>query len=427
MMVLSRLVQWLSRPAVPAVAAAGLLLAATVALRGEVAASPAPGHLAAAAPVWWAAAGLQAVAVIVCLRWPVLALSAAALATFAHMNAGYPPLPVDLAAPIALCSAAAHSSRRMAVSTLIGSLAAATGWSIYVLAALHGHLLASPAAFKALSGQEIVSLKEAHGPIAAPPTAWGGDAVLGLVLVAFWLAGLVLRDRRERLRHLELRAADLQTERARRARLAAAQERERISRELHDVVAHAVSVIVIQAQGAATVLDRDPERSRRALETIVAAGRECLSEIRTVFNAADNTLEAELAMEPLPGLARLPELLDRVREAKLPVALHIEGHPGPLQPTVDLAAFRIIQEALTNVLKHAGPAATATVRIRYQPERMEIEVENNATVYRDGDPLGRGIRGMQERASNLGGQLSVSAANGSFLVKAALPTRTPLG
>jgi signal transduction histidine kinase len=238
---------------------------------------------------------------------------------------------------------------------------------------------------------------------------------------------MVVRDRRERLRHLELRAADLQAERARRARLAASQERERISRELHDVVAHAVSVIVIQAQGAATVLDRDPERSRRALETIVATGRECLSEIRTVFNAADNTLKAELAMEPLPGLARLPELLDRVREAKLPVALQIEGHPGPLQPTVDLAAFRIIQEALTNVMKHAGPAATATVRIRYKPERMEIEVENKATVYRDADPLGRGIRGMQERASNLGGQLSVSAANGSFLVKAALPTRTPLG
>jgi signal transduction histidine kinase len=163
-----------------------------------------------------------------------------------------------------------------------------------------------------------------------------------------------------------------------------------------------------------------------ALETIVTAGRECLSEIRTVFNAADNTLEAELAMEPLPGLARLPELLDRVREAKLHVDLRIEGGPAALQPTVDLAAFRIIQEGLTNVLKHAGPPTTATVRIQYHPDRIEIEVENRATGYRDGDPLGRGLRGMHERASNLGGQLSISAANGSFRVKAVLPARTPL-
>jgi signal transduction histidine kinase len=426
MMVLSRVERWLSRPAVLAVAVAGLLLAATVALRAEVAVSPTPGHLAAAAPVWWAAAAVQAVTVIVCLRWPVLALSAAALATFAHMNAGYPPLPVDLAVPIALCSTAALPSRRMAIGSLIGSLAAATGWSSYVLAVLHGDLLASPAAFKTLSGQEIANLKRFHGPITTLPTAWGGVAVLGFVLAAFWLAGLVLRDRRERLRQLELRAADLERERDRRARLAAAEERDRISRELHDVVAHALSVIVIQAQGATTVLDRDPERSRRALETIVTAGRECLSEIRTVFSATDNTLEAELTMEPLPGLARLPDLLDRVREAKLPVDLHIEGAPAVLQPTVDLAAFRIIQEGLTNVLKHAGPAATATVRIRYQPNRMEIEVENKAAGYRSGDPPGRGLRGMQERASSLGGQLSVRAANGSFQVKAVLPTRTPL-
>jgi signal transduction histidine kinase len=426
MMVLSRVDRWLSRPAVLAVAVSALLLAATVALRAEVAVSPAPGHLVAAVPVWWAAALVEAVAVMVSLRWPVLALSAAVVAVIVHMNAGYPPLPVDLAAPIALCSTAALFSRRMAVSSLIGSLAAAAGWSSYVLAALHGDLLASPGAFAALSGQQIANLKRLHGPITTPPTAWGGIAVLGLVLVASWLAGLAVRNRRERLRQVEQRAADLQAERDRQARLAVAEERERISRELHDVVAHAVSVIVIQAQGAATMLDRDPERSRRALDTIVTAGRECLAEIRTVFNATDSTLEAELAMEPLPGLARLTELLDRVREAKLPVGLCIEGESAALQPAVDLAAFRIIQEGLTNVLKHAGPAATATVRIRYHPDRMEIEVENKATGYRDGDPLGRGLRGMQERASNLGGQLSVSAANGSFQVKAVLPTRPPL-
>ena len=403
-------------------AAASLLLAATVALRDEVAVSPMPGHLAAAVPLWWAAAAVLEVAVILCLRWPVIALSAAVLATLAHMNAGYPPLPVDLAAPIALGSMAANASRRMTITSLIASLAAAAGWSTYVLVAFHSN----PGAFKALSPQQIENLKRAHGPVVTSPTAWGGLVVLALVLVAFWLGGLVLRNRRERFRDLELRAADLQAERDRQARLAAAEERERISRELHDVVAHAVSVIVIQAQGAATVLDRDPERSRRALETIVTAGRECLSEIRTVFNASDNTLEAELAMEPLPGLARLPELLDRVREAKLHVDLCVEGGPAALQPTVDLAAFRIIQEGLTNVLKHAGPAATATVRIRYHPDRMEIEMENKAPGYRDGDPPGRGLRGMHERASNLGGQLSISAANGSFRVTAVLPTRTPL-
>jgi signal transduction histidine kinase len=426
MMVLTRLDRWLSRPAVLAVAAAGLLLAATVALRDEVGVSPVPGHLAAAVPVWWAAAAVLEVAVILCLRWPVIALSAAVLATLAHMNAGYPALPVDLAAPIALGSMAANASRRMTITSLIGSLAAAAGWSTYVLVAFHGNPLASPGAFKALSAQQIENLKRAHGPVVTSPTAWGGLVVLALVLVAFWLGGLVLRNRRERFRDLELRAADLQAERDRQARLAAAEERERISRELHDVVAHAVSVIVIQAQGATTMLDRDPERSRRALETIVTAGRECLSEIRTVFNASDNTLEAELAMEPLPGLARLPELLDRVREAKLHVDLRIEGGPAALQPTVDLAAFRIIQEGLTNVLKHAGSPATATVRIQYHRDRIEIEVENKATGYRDGDPPGRGLRGMQQRASNLGGQLSVSAANGSFRVKAVLPARTPL-
>jgi signal transduction histidine kinase len=426
MMVFSRTDRLLSRPAMLALVVV-LLVGATVALRGEVAVSPAPRHLAATVPVWWAAALVEAVAVLVCGRWPVLALSAAVIATFVHMNVGYPPLPVDFAAPIALCATAIFSSRRMAVSSMIGALAVAACWSSYVLATLHGGALATPEAFKAVSGQEIANLKKLHGPIATPPTAWGGVAVLGLVLIAFWLAGLVLRNHREQLRQLEQRAADLRAERDRRARLAAAEERDRISRELHDVIAHAVSVIVIQAQGAATVLDKDPERSRLALGTIVAAGRECLSEIRTVFNASDSTLEAELAMEPLPGLARLPELLDRVREARLPVDLSIEGARAALQPAVDLAAFRIIQEGLTNVLKHAGPEATAIVRIRYQPGRMEIEVENMATGYRDGDPLGRGLRGMQERASTLGGQLSVSTANGRFQVKAVLPTRTPPG
>ena len=426
MMVLTRLIRCLSRPAVLAVAAVGLLLAGSIALRDEVALSPVPGQLAAAVPVWRAAAVVLAVAVIVCLRWPVIALPVAALATMVHMNAGYPPLPVDLAAPLALGSIAARASRRMSITSLIASLAAAAGWSTYVLVTLHGRQVAAEGAFRAQAPQQIAHLKRAYGPVAVAPIAWGGFLVLGLVLAAFWLGGLVLRNRRERLRDLERRAADLEAERERRVRLAAAEERERISRELHDVVAHAVSVIVIQAQGAATVLDRDPERSRRALETIVTAGRECLSEIRTVFSTVDNSLEAELAMEPLPGLARLPELLDRVREAKLPVDLSTEGDPGPLQPTVDLAAFRIIQEGLTNVLKHAGPAAAATVRIRYHPDRMEIEVENKAAGYRGGDPLGRGLRGMQERASHLGGQLSISAANGSFRVTAVLPTRTPL-
>lgn len=239
------------------------------------------------------------------------------------------------------------------------------------------------------------------------------------ILVVFggaWLLGRLVRSWRARAMAAERHQNE-------RAQSAVAEERARIARELHDVVAHAVSVIVIQSDAAEAALDHDPELAREPLRAITTSSREALDEMRRLLHLLRTDDDGTLA--PQPGLADLPGLLDAVGRAGLPVQLDLEGDDTHLPPGVDLAAYRIVQEALTNVLKHAGPAATR-VSVRYAADAVRVEVANapggpSRTIP---DGAGRGLLGIRERAAVMGGELRAGPdGRGGFLVSARLPRR----
>src|SRR5262249_19692012 len=215
---------------------------------------------------------------------------------------------------------------------------------------------------------------------AGPPvlsTTWGGSPVLGLVLVLAWFAGWSARTRRAYLAGLEQRARYAELQRDQQAALAVAGERARISRELHDVVAHGLSVMVVQAQGGAAALASHPEDTRQALDAIVRTGRRSLADMRLLLGAVGRPDRQELTWEPQPGLARLPRLAQEVRQAGTPVELLLDGPPRTLPAAVDLSAYRIVQEALTNTVKHAGPGARAEVRVRFAPDAVRLEITDD--------------------------------------------------
>jgi len=201
-------------------------------------------------------------------------------------------------------------------------------------------------------------------------------------------------------------------------------ERGRIARELHDVVAHNVSMMVVQAGAAARVLHGDEPDVRNALDVIAATGRETVDEMRTLLGVLRSD-DGPAALRPQPGLADLEQLVGGVREAGLPVTLRIEGAPRPLPPALDLSAFRIVQEALTNTLRHAGPAR-AEVTVRYENDLVTLEIADTGRGPR-GDPgTGHGLVGMRERAAMLDGELEAAQADGGgFTVRARLPVATP--
>jgi signal transduction histidine kinase len=241
-----------------------------------------------------------------------------------------------------------------------------------------------------------------------------------LVFPAAWVLGDNLRTRRAYLEALEERADRAERERDEQARRAVAEEQARIARELHDVLAHNVSVMVVQAAAAGDVFDSQPGRVRESLRSIEQTGRSALHELRRLLGAV-RTEEAELT--PQPGLARLPDLVDQVRRAGLPVDLRVEGRPRSLAAGVDLAAYRVVQEALTNTIKHAG-AASADVRVHYDGERVELEVADDGvgTSTNGSNGGGQGLIGMRERVALYGGELVTTARpGGGFLVRASLP------
>jgi signal transduction histidine kinase len=245
------------------------------------------------------------------------------------------------------------------------------------------------------------------------------------VLVLFgaaWLLGDNLRTRRAYLRELEERAARLEREREENARRAVADEQARIARELHDVIAHNVSVMTIQAAAGGDVFETHPARAREALGSIESTGRDALTELRRLLGALRGRENGDAARAPQPGLARLDGLLDQVRASGVPVELVVEGEPRELPALVDLSAYRIVQEGLTNVLKHAR-ASRVTVTVRYRPSQLEVDVVDDGEGERAADHrTGRGIIGMRERVALLGGELAVgTAAPRGFAVRARLP------
>jgi signal transduction histidine kinase len=244
--------------------------------------------------------------------------------------------------------------------------------------------------------------------------------LIALILGGAWVAGRAMRYRRERERTLERLTVDLEREREEKARAAVAEERARIARELHDVVAHAISVIILQARGARRSLATDPEETRGALDAIEETGGEALAEMRRLLGMLRRDDE-EIALAPQPSLRHLNALAAQVREAGLPVELSIEGEPVELPPGVDLSAYRIVQEALTNALKHAGPA-TARVVVRYGAHDLDLEIADTGAGEDQSDGSGHGLTGMRERVSLYGGKIEAGPrVGGGFAVRARLP------
>jgi signal transduction histidine kinase len=246
--------------------------------------------------------------------------------------------------------------------------------------------------------------------------------IFGL-LGGLWLVGDTLRRRTSQLAALEARAAGLERDREQESRRAVTEERARIARELHDVIAHSVSVMVVQAAAARRVLDSQPETTRAALETIETTGRQALAEMRRLLGVMRREDVHDAAKAPQPGLARVAALVGEMRGAGLPVELRVEGEPGPVPPGVDVSAYRVVQEALTNALRHAA-AASVSVVVRYGRDDVEIEVSDDGHGPLE-DPAsvgGHGLIGIRERVALFHGDFEAGPrAGGGFAVRARLP------
>ncbi|MGZ8724479.1 MAG: sensor histidine kinase [Aeromicrobium sp.] len=243
-----------------------------------------------------------------------------------------------------------------------------------------------------------------------------------LLFVIGWLAGFAMRERAEQAEAAEVRAAHAEREREAGARIAVAEERARIARELHDIVAHAVSVMVLQVgavrHGLADTLPEDKE----ALEGVEQTGRTALAEMRRLLGAMRRD-DDDLELAPQPGLGNLGVLSEQVGRAGLPVRLHVDGDPYPLPHALDVSAYRIVQEGLTNALKHAR-ASQADVTVRYSPDDLYVEVRDNGDGALPSDGLGHGLVGVRERVKIYGGEMKADAAiGGGFVLSARLPLR----
>jgi len=241
------------------------------------------------------------------------------------------------------------------------------------------------------------------------------------LFAAAWLAGRALATRAEQTRELQERVRAAELARADAEERAASAERARIARELHDVVAHSVSVMVVQASGVRRLLKDDQAREREALESVEQTGRQALSEMRRmlgVMRAGEE--EATAALAPQPGLEYLDRLIHEVEEAGLPVSLRVEGQRVPLSPGVDVSAYRIVQEGLTNALEHAH-AARAEVIVRYVDGAVELAIEDDGSGIANG-ALGHRLVGMRERVALYGGTLEAGPRpEGGFALRAKLP------
>jgi signal transduction histidine kinase len=241
-----------------------------------------------------------------------------------------------------------------------------------------------------------------------------------LRFVVAWVAGYALRERSQQAEAAEERAVQAERDREAAARIAVAEERARIARELHDIVAHAVSVMVLQVGAVRHKLPAELAEDSEALRGVERAGRTALAEMRRLLAAMRRDGE-EVEFSPQPGLDGLDSLLDEVGRAGLPVELHVDGKPFALPRGIDLSAYRIVQEGLTNALKHAH-ASDADVTVRYRPDELKIEVRDNGRGGATGDGFGHGLVGIRERVKIYGGEMSAAAVpEGGFVLSTRLP------
>jgi signal transduction histidine kinase len=291
--------------------------------------------------------------------------------------------------------------------------------AVYSVAAYGDRWVALAGLAVAEAGLAVVQLT----PGRTGANTWVGNMAF---LAATWLLGHFVGVRRLYAAQLEERTAELERAREELARRAVTEERLRLARELHDVVAHAMSVIAVQSGVGAHVADSRPEEVGKALSAIEATSRAALTELRRLLGVLRQDSEVQASLTPVPGLADLEGLLAEVAKAGLAVKLRVNGTRPPLPAGVDLSAYRIIQEALTNVVKHAGPArAQVTIRYRDQDVTVEVTDDGRGAVTAAGDGrvgTGHGLIGMRERVQAFGGDLEVGPRpGGGFRVAAQLP------
>jgi signal transduction histidine kinase len=399
---LELILRWLrARPLVADALLAGLLtVASLVALAstwGECDGDCDPGGVAAALVL------ATTVPLVWRRRHPLAVSLVTGMATAAYGFAHYPDLamPIAVGGLVGMYSVAAWGSRRAALL--------AGGVAVVVVVV-------------------VMTLPRADADVVD-----AGFVSLGLA--GAWVLGDRARVQRALAAELQERAARLERERASEARRAVATERARIARELHDVVAHHVSMMVVQAEAGPVVVEHDPARAAGAFEAIAATGRQALVEMRRLLGVLRGDRDGDPApsLAPQPGLAQVPSLVEQVGRAGLQVALVVEGPEAPLPAGVDLSAYRIVQEALTNAVKHGGPGR-AEVVVRYGEQELQLRIKNSLesnSGRRSGDSdrqdrrPGRGLLGMRERAAMFGGDLRAgSGPDGGFTVDARLPIGT---
>ena len=295
-----------------------------------------------------------------------------------------------------------------AVSVFVAGMAAA-----FLLGNLRDDMQARVGLGIVIAGAAIVTYNN--------PSSSGGDYVFIPVLFAIlWLTGFALRERAAQAQAAEKRATAAEREREAAERIAVAEERARIARELHDVVAHAVSVMVLQVGAVRSKLGTEHSEETEALASVERAGRTALAEMRRLLGAMRREGE-EAELTPQPGLEGLDALVREVGRAGLPAQVHIDGDPFPLPHAMDLSAYRIVQEGLTNALKHAH-ASHADVTVRYRPDALQIEVRDDGEGAAGADGLGHGLVGVRERVKIYGGEMTAGAGKrGGFVLSARLP------
>jgi signal transduction histidine kinase len=332
---------------------------------------------------------------------------------------------VGVLVALASCAPVAFRHTRPVAATLAGSVVWLVPTDGYLYLGYVAALLLYFSLATEVDDVRTVGAVAAAGCALGALAVWAHHDVVGelfgavLVVLAPVAAGRLVRRQREQHRRLEELTLHLERERERGARAAVAEERARIARELHDVVAHGVSVIAIQSDAAEAALSRDPRLAGPPLRAIKGSARDALTEMRRLLGVLRSDDDAS-DMLPQPGLAQLPELVAR---AGVPVTLEVEGEPRALPAGVDISAYRIVQEALTNVRKHAG-AVPATVRVAWAEDAVALTVRDRGpgAGAPPADGEGHGLIGMRERVRLLGGELHTgAAAGGGFEVRAVLP------
>ncbi|MFI6316072.1 sensor histidine kinase [Nonomuraea sp. NPDC050556] len=348
------------------------------------------------------------------------------------------PLPVTLLTVLACLPVAVRRRWPLGAFTaniVLGLLLAALGQDPGTTGTATLILLYTAAAYRGLAvalGALLLSFVAytLNAAISLPDQVTLSDHVIVvIVLAAVWGTGRSLRLRRAYLDELKDRATRLERARDADTRAAKAEERARIARELHDVVAHHVSVMTVQAAAARKVLASDPALADEALSAIENTGRMAMNEMRNMVGVlrTDGGYPAERG--PQPGMHDLPALVEQMREAGLSARLSVEGVPGAIPAGVDLAAYRLVQEGLTNTLRHAGAGAAAVVTVRHEPRELDVRVEDDGRVPSQAqqtgkDRVGHGLVGIRERVALYGGILKAGPRpGGGFEVQARFPLK----